>query len=130
MAVVWTDQDRGRSFDRVDRAMAALPGTRVQPRGTHLRLTVRDKGFGYAMADHHGDGRLALTGRRGRGAPPASTAGEPGRPSVPAHPRDGRIGVRPDDVHAPDRPGVDRPRRQARESIAPRIPLREFLTDG
>jgi hypothetical protein len=28
--------------------------------GLHLKLTVRDKKFGWFMEDHHGDGRLAI----------------------------------------------------------------------
>jgi hypothetical protein len=74
VAVVWTDQDRERDDDRVTRATVALPATGVRPRGTHLRLTVRDKGFGYAMADHHG-------------RPPALTCAAP--PAAPYH-RTGR----------------------------------------
>jgi hypothetical protein len=131
VALVWTDQDRERSFDRVSRAIAPLPDTRAAAWGSHLRLTVRDKGFGYAMADHHGDGRLAVTCRAPLGAQQALVAAEPDRYFVPAYTgRNGWIGAYLDDDHAPDWDEVAGLLRQAWEMTAPRALRRELATDG
>ena len=131
MAGVWTDQDRERCFDRVTRTITALPATAATPWGTHLRLTVRDKGFGYAMADHHGDGRLAVTCRAPAGAQQALVGAEPDRYFVPAYTgRSGWVGAHLDDDHAPDWAEITGLLRQAWEMTAPRALLREFAADG
>lgn len=37
-----------------------LPEARAVAHGTHLSLEVRKRRFGWFLADHHGDGRVAL----------------------------------------------------------------------
>ncbi len=132
MAGVWTDQDRERSFDRVTRFVVALPAAAAVPWGTHLRLTVRDRGFGYAMADHHGDGRLAVTCKAPPGAQQALVASDPGRYFVPAYTgHHGWIGAHLDDAHDPDWDEISGLLRQAWEMTAPRdLRLARAAADG
>ena len=49
-----------RQRARVARILERLPEARSVAQGTHLSLEVRAKRFGYFLADHHGDGRIAL----------------------------------------------------------------------
>src|SRR5262249_10920107 len=49
-----------RQRARVERILARLPEAKAVAQGTHLSLEVRAKRFGYFLADHHGDGRIAL----------------------------------------------------------------------
>lgn len=42
------------------RSAARLPGVEVEETHGHLGFTVRGKRFAWLLADHHGDGRLAL----------------------------------------------------------------------
>lgn len=49
-----------RERQRVVRIVRALPEAETEASGTHLHLEVRKKKFGYFLADHHGDGRLAI----------------------------------------------------------------------
>ncbi len=91
---------------------------------------MQDKGFGYAMADHHGDGRLAVTCRAPAGAQQALTAAEPDRYFAPAYTgRSGWVGAHLDDAHTPDWDEINGLLRQAWEMTAPRALLRE-LADG
>lgn len=121
VAGVWTDQDRERCFERVTRLVADLPATTVAVWGGHLRLSVRDKGFGYAMADHHGDGRLAVTCKAPPGAQEALVGSDPRRYFVPAYTgRNGWVGAHLDDDHAPDWDEITGLLRQAWEMTAPR----------
>jgi hypothetical protein len=51
--------DKARA--RVSEIVESFPeGTAELVLGVHLKLTVRDKKFGWFMEDHHGDGRLAI----------------------------------------------------------------------
>lgn len=45
---------------RVLGLLEGLPEARAATQGSHLSLEVRGKRFGWLLADHHGDGRLAL----------------------------------------------------------------------
>jgi hypothetical protein len=45
---------------RVVRMVESLPEAAAVASGSHLRLEVRKKNFGYFLEDHHGDGRVAL----------------------------------------------------------------------
>jgi hypothetical protein len=62
-------RDAEKCKSRLDHICAVLPETTQRPggeRGLHVAYMVRKKTFAYFTADHHGDGRLALTFR----APP------------------------------------------------------------
>jgi hypothetical protein len=50
--------DRVRA--RVTAILSELPEARAVDCGAHLSLEVRKKRFGWLLADHHGDGRLAI----------------------------------------------------------------------
>lgn len=56
---------RKPSADKVRARVAAivegLPGAKAVRSGEHLSLEVRKRRFGWFMADHHGDGRLAIS---------------------------------------------------------------------
>jgi phosphoribosylglycinamide formyltransferase-1 len=51
----------GRQRARVMRILAGLPEAKGVVQGDHLRLEVRGKRFGYFLADHHRDGRIAIS---------------------------------------------------------------------
>lgn len=54
---------------QVTTLVASLPGARLAPMGEgHLSLEVRGRRFGWFLADHHGDGRVALNLKAPRGA--------------------------------------------------------------
>jgi hypothetical protein len=46
---------------RVMRILERLPEATAVAQGDHLSLEVRKKRFGYFLADHHGDGRIAIS---------------------------------------------------------------------
>lgn len=50
------DKARARIREIVER----LPQARAVPNGPHLSLEVRKRRFGWFLADHHGDGRIAV----------------------------------------------------------------------
>lgn len=131
MAGVWTEADRDHCFARVARAVTPMPGTQSEAWGAHLRLTVRGKGFGYVMADHHGDGRLAVTCRAPLGVQEALVGSDPEHFFVPAYTgRRGWVGVDLDPAAAPDWAEVEGLLRQAWEMTAPRTLQREFTGHG
>jgi hypothetical protein len=49
-----------RERARIIAIVEALPEGAAIPTGTHLRLEVRKRLFGWFMVDHHGDGRVQL----------------------------------------------------------------------
>lgn len=46
---------------RVARIVEALPEAQAVRVGEHMSLEVRKRRFGWFLADHHGDGRLAIS---------------------------------------------------------------------
>lgn len=50
--------DKARA--RIRDVVARLPEARAVPMGPHMSLEVRAKRFGWFLADHHGDGRIAI----------------------------------------------------------------------
>ena len=55
----WTEADRTAAYDRV-LAAGDLPGVQREEHDGHVGLAVRGRRFAWLMADHQGDGRLAL----------------------------------------------------------------------
>ena len=45
---------------RIVASISRLPDARAVPIGEHMSLEVRKRRFGWFMADHHGDGRIAI----------------------------------------------------------------------
>jgi hypothetical protein len=50
-----------RQRARVIRILERFPEANAVAQGDHLSLEVRGKRFGYFLADHHGDGRIAIS---------------------------------------------------------------------
>ena len=55
----WTEDDRVAAYARVC-AAGSLPGVVREEHDGHVGLSVRGRRFAWLMADHQGDGRLAL----------------------------------------------------------------------
>ena len=71
---------------RVIAWVKSLPEARAVPAGDgHLSLEVRGKRFGWFLADHHGDDRLALNLKAARGANESLAANSPERFHVPRY---------------------------------------------
>lgn len=45
---------------KIERIISRLPEASATVQGMHLGLAVRKKRFGWFLADHHGDGRIAI----------------------------------------------------------------------
>jgi hypothetical protein len=45
---------------RVAKIVEGFPEAEARPEGRHMSLRVRKKNFGWFLADHHGDGRVAI----------------------------------------------------------------------
>ena len=75
--------------------VAWLPGVRVVPMGDgHLSLEARGRRFGWFLANHHGDGRVALNLKAPKGARERLVAYAPHTFHVPKYlGRHGWIGV-------------------------------------
>jgi hypothetical protein len=82
---------KDRTLARVGRKrlialVESLPEATAIPAGDgHLSLEVRGKRFGWFLDDHHGDGRLALSLKAGRGIKASLAAKVPGRFHVPKY---------------------------------------------
>lgn len=63
----------------------ALPEAARQDSGQHVQFLVRGKKFAYFLADHHGDGIVAVCCRAAPGENEARVAADPGRFYLPAY---------------------------------------------
>lgn len=127
VARVWTDEDRAECFRRVTAVAAALPDAQVAAWGQHLRLSLGRKGFGRILADHHQDGRLALTCKAPPGEQQALVAQDPGRYFVPPYDGvHGWVGAYLDPEHHPNWAEIDALIAQAWRLVAPATMVRQF----
>jgi hypothetical protein len=127
VARVWTDDDRAQCFRRVAAVAAALPGAEAVAWGQHLRLTVGRKGFGRVLADHHQDGRLALTCEAPPGEQGALVSQDPDRYFRPPYDGvHGWVGAHLDSAHQPDWAEIDAFIVQAWQLAAPVSVVRTF----
>ena len=70
--------------ERVVRIVTALPEAEATG-GQHLKFTVRKKGFGYFLDDHHGDGKVAICCKAAPGVMGELVELDPDRYFVPAY---------------------------------------------
>lgn len=89
MGTGWTDADREQVEHRLAELVVALPATEVVRTHGHTSYSVRRKRFGWLLADHHGDGRLALCVKAPPGEQEALVSADVQRYFVPAY-----LGVR------------------------------------
>ena len=73
MASTWSDADRVLVEQRL-RAAARLPGVEVEEAAGHTGFSVGGRRFAWLLADHHGDGLLALHVKAPPGVQAALTA--------------------------------------------------------
>ena len=124
---MWTEADRESSFARVSSEVSSLPAAQALPWGQHLRLSVRDKGFGYLWNDHHGNGRLALSIKAPAGAQQAYVGSDPWHYFVPEYDvNNGWVGVHLDPEHEPDWTEISGLIEQAWRMTAPRSLVRDL----
>ena len=70
---------------RVTEIALALPDVTRQIYGSHAQFLVRKKTFSYFLADHHGDGIVAVTGKVLPGDSKALVEAQPHRFYLPAY---------------------------------------------
>jgi hypothetical protein len=70
---------------RVTEIALALPDVTRQIYGSHAQFLVRKKTFSYFLADHHGDGIVAVTGKVLPGDNKALVEAQPDRFYLPAY---------------------------------------------
>lgn len=127
VAGVWTEADRESTFARVSRHVSSLPAAQALPWGQHLRLSVRGKGFGWLLNDHHGNGRLALSVKAPLGAQQAYVGSDPLRYFLPEYDgKNGWVGVHLDPEHHPDWAEIGVLVEQGWRMTASRTLVREF----
>ncbi|MER5390953.1 MmcQ/YjbR family DNA-binding protein [Saccharopolyspora sp. NPDC002686] len=102
MTITWNEDDRLRVRTRLVELVSAFPGVQVDDSHGHTGFLSRGKRFAWLLADHHGDGRLALAVKAPPGEQEALVADNT-RYFAPAYlgPR-GWVGVNLDEKSAPD----------------------------
>ncbi len=70
---------------QVTKACLALPEATCEISGAHAIYRVRKKTFAYFMNDHHGDGKVCVSGKVAPGDNAALAAAQPDRFYLPAY---------------------------------------------
>ena len=99
----WTDADRAAVRDRVTAVLAEFGDVEVADAHGHTGFLCRGKRFAWLLADHHGDGRLALWLKAPPGEQQALVSADARRYFVPPYlgPK-GWVGVNVDPGSDPD----------------------------
>ena len=83
--MTWDETDRVQARERLVELTSRLPGTEAEDSHGHTGFLLRGKRFAWLLADHHGDGRLALWVKAPPGEQQGLAAGDPERYFVPAY---------------------------------------------
>ncbi|GAA2773152.1 MmcQ/YjbR family DNA-binding protein [Saccharopolyspora taberi] len=81
----WDEADRVRVRAKLLDLVARLPGTEPDDSHGHTGFLLRGKRFAWLLADHHGDGRLALWVKAPPGEQESLVAADATRYFVPAY---------------------------------------------
>ncbi len=85
MAITWSEADQERVLGRLAAIVSELPGVVVAAEHGHTGYLVREKRFAWFLADHHGDGRLALWMKAPRDEQQALVGADPVRYFIPPY---------------------------------------------